>query len=168
MNTAKGPDSVKEQWLTALMDQYEKTIYRLCCAYLQDASLAQDAAQETFVKAYRHKEGFRGSSSEKTWLMRIAINTCKDMRRQSWFRFVDRSVTPEDLPEPASPMTTEQAELWQQVTALPRKYKEVVLLYYDQGMTMSEVAESLGIPRRTVSDRLKRAREALRMAMEEG
>lgn len=167
MSAEKGPDSARETWLTALMDQYEGTLHRLCCAYLRDASLAQDAVQETFVKAYRHMDGFRGASSERTWLMRIAINTCKDMHRQSWFRFVDRSVTPEDLPEPAAPMTEEQTELWRQVTALPRKYKEVVLLYYDQGMTMSEVAESLGIPRRTVSDRLKRAREALRMAMEE-
>ncbi len=158
----KGPDSEREARLILMIDRYEAQLLRLCCMMLHDASLAQDAVQETFVKAYRGMEGFRGESGELTWLTRIAINVCRDMLRSPWFRFVDRRVTPEQLPRPASGPTQEQVELAIEIMRLPRKYREVVLLYYDQDMTMEEIAVMLGVPRRTVSDRLKRARELLR------
>lgn len=163
-----GPDSVREERLISLMDQYEVALKRMCCVYLRDASLAEDAVQETFVKAYKGLDSFRGESDEKTWLIRIAINTCKDMRRASWFRYVDRSVKPESIPSPACGITFEQAELVMDVMRLPRKYMEVVLLYYYQGMTVRQIAQSLNIPHQTASSRLKRAREKLRAALEGG
>ncbi len=163
-----GPDSVREERLISLMDQYEVALKRMCCVYLRDASLAEDAVQETFVKAYKSLDSFRGESDEKTWLMRIAINTCKDMRRASWFRYVDRNVTLESIPAPISDRTFEQTELVMEVMRLPQKYLEVVLLHYYQGMTIREIAESLKIPHQTASSRLKRAREKLRATLEGG
>lgn len=71
----------REHHLESLMARYQTPVLRMCFAYLRDRQLAEDAAQETFVKAYRALAAFRGDSDEKTWLMRIAINTCKDMRR---------------------------------------------------------------------------------------
>jgi len=163
-----GPDSVREERLISLMDQYEESLLRMCCVYLRDASLAEDAVQETFVKAFKSLDSFRGESDAKTWLMRIAINTCKDMRRVSWFRYVDRNVTLESIPAPTCDRTFEQTELVIDVMRLPRKYLEVVLLYYYQGMTAREIAQALKIPYQTVSSRLKRAREKLRATLEGG
>jgi RNA polymerase sigma-70 factor (ECF subfamily) len=163
-----GPDSVREEQLMRLMDQYEVALKRMCCVYLRDASLAEDAVQETFVKAYKCLESFRGESDEKTWLMRIAINTCKDMRRAAWFRYVDRHLSLESIPAPSSDRTFEQAELVMDIMRLPRKYLEVVLLHYYQGLTTREIAQVLKIPYQTVSSRLKRAREKLRAALEGG
>ena len=57
----------------------------MCYAMLRDAEQAKDAVQETFVKAYRAMDDWRGACSEKTWLTRIAVNTCRDMRRSAWF-----------------------------------------------------------------------------------
>ncbi len=92
-----------ETELTRLMKNYETDVVRLCFLYLRDLSLAEDAAQETFLKVYRSIGMFRRESSEKTWLMRIAINTCKDIRRGAWFRHVDRSVSLDHLPSPSVP-----------------------------------------------------------------
>lgn len=163
-----GPDSIREEQLMRLMDQYEVALKRMCCAYLRDASLAEDAVQETFVKAYKSLDSFRGESDEKTWLMRIAINTCKDMRRASWFRYVDRHVTLESIPAPTCDQTFEHAELVMDIMRLPRKYLEVVLLHYYQGMTTREIAQVLKIPHQTVSSRLRHAREKLRATLEGG
>ena len=57
----------------------------MCCVYLRDASMAEDAVQETFLKAYRALDSFKGDSSEKTWLYSIAMNVCRDMRRLAWY-----------------------------------------------------------------------------------
>ena len=93
----------REAALTGLVERHRTALVRMCCLCLGDASLAEDAAQETFLKAYRALDSFRGECDEKTWLMRIAINTCRDMRRSRWTRHVDRRVTPEMLPEASAP-----------------------------------------------------------------
>ena len=94
MNAVKGPDSRKEA-LERMVSLYQLPLLRLCYAYLHDEELAKDAVQETFIKAYRGLADFRNEASEKTWLSRIAINVCKDLRRNGWFRHVDRAVTPD-------------------------------------------------------------------------
>ena len=71
----------RENMLLRLMGEYEIPIRKMCCVYLRDEQLAADAVQETFLKAYLSLENFRGESSEKTWLMRIAVNVCHSMRR---------------------------------------------------------------------------------------
>ena len=77
-----------EQTLVRLMTAYGTDIKRLCLCLLNDSFLAEDAAQETFVKAWRNLPGFRQECSEKTWLCRIAVNTCRSMQRGFWFRSV--------------------------------------------------------------------------------
>ena len=135
---------------------------------LRDIQLAEDATQETFLKAYRSMDSFRAESSEKTWLMRIAVNTCKNMRRSAWLRFVDRRVSLDQLPEPAAPPALEHRMLTQAILCLPRKEMEAVLLYYDQGMQVQEIAMALGVSAPAISKRLKKARELLRCELEGG
>ena len=79
METVKGPDRNHDELLISLVDQYQSSLLRLCFIYLHDKALAEDAVQETFLKAHRSLSSFRGDSSEKTWLTRIAMNTCRDM-----------------------------------------------------------------------------------------
>ncbi len=168
MEVVMGPDSIREEKLCRLMAQYKTDLLHMSYVYLRDAALAEDAVQETFVKAYHGMASFRGDSSEKTWLMRIAINTCKDMRRAAWFRYVDRSITLDNLPESVQPYRIEDDTLIIEIMKLPRKLMEVVLLYYYQGMSVNEAADSLGIAVSTVSTRLKHAREKLRSSLEGG
>lgn len=160
--------STAEGTLIHLMRLYEKDVLKVCFVYLQDMALAEDAAQETFLKAYRSLEKFRGNSSEKTWLMRIAINTCKDIRRGAWFRHTERGVSLEQLPEPSVPAKAESIHITLEVMRLPKKEREVVLLRYYQNMTQAEVADALGISAAAVAKRLKRAHEHLHFALEGG
>ena len=166
MNAASVPSFVQEQELNRLMEAYGDGVTRMCLVYLKDWNLAQDAAQETFLKAYRHFASFPGNSSEKTWLMRIAINTCKDMKRNAWFRMVDRRVSLDSIPSPASPYTDRDDSLTRLVMRLPHKSKEVILLYYYQEMKIAQAAKVLCIPEATVSTRLKRAKDRLRKMLE--
>ena len=157
----------EERGIERLMDVYGCSLKRMCCLYLKDVSLAEDAAQETFLRAWRHLGDFRRESSEKTWLMRIAMNVCRDMLRTGWFRRMDRRVTPEELPLVSEP-DEERPLLAQQVMALPPKYRESILLYYYQGMNTKEMAQALGISFNTAKSRLLRARMLLKMQLEGG
>jgi len=169
METVMGPDSIREQRLTALMERYEKELLRMCCVYLRDVALAEDAVQETFIKAYRALDSFRGGDeTEKSWLCRIAINVCKDMRRSAWLRFIDRRISLEMLPEPVAPVPPVLKEITECVMRLPRKELEATLLYHFQGLTQAEVGRTLGITPAAVSIRLRKARTRLKTMLEEG
>ena len=161
------PGRSPESALERLIRENQVPLKRLCYLYLHDLALAEDAVQETFLKAYRSLESFRGEASEKTYLTRIAINTCKDMLRTGWFRHVDRRVTAEELParQEADPYHREVAAA---VMNLPRKLREVVLLYYYRGLNMQETAEVLKISQPAVTGRLKRAREKLKTELKGG
>ena len=169
METAvKAPDSRPETVLERLIRENEVSLKRLCYLYLHDKALAEDAVQETFLKAYRALEGYRGESSEKTWLTRIAVNTCKDMLRTAWFRHVDRRVTPDMLPESRETRDPYNREIAAAVMNLPAKLREVILLYYYRGLTMAEIAEVLKISQPAVTNWLKRARDRLKAELKGG
>lgn len=168
MSVVKGPDSDREGLIRQMIETYQTPLLRLCYLYLHDVQLAEDAVQETFIKAARSLGKFRGEASMKTWLTRIAMRTCCDMRRGFWFRRVDRRVTPEMLPEPQTDTDADEAELTVAVMNLPPKEREVILLYYYQDMNVNEVANALGVTQPTVSYRLRRARERLRTVLKGG
>ncbi len=168
MSNIKGPEvaRARDAAFEELVQRYQSSLLRTCYLCLQDRALAEDAVQETFLRAYRSMAQFRGECGEKTWLMRIAMNICRDLRRSGWMRWMDRRYTPEMLPEPAAPCTQEDSELVQAVMRLPVKLRAVILLHYYQGMNVNEIADSLGIAQSSVSGRLKRGREKLRAALE--
>ena len=145
---------------------YQLPLLRLCILYLHDEELAKDAVQETFIKAYRNLDGFRAEASEKTWLTRIAVNTCKNVYRSGWFRHVDRSVTLDMIAEKFASANDEDNALTEAIMRLPIKLREAALLCWLQGMTYEEAADALGISRQAVGSRLNRARRKLRFALE--
>ena len=92
MSNVKGPDNApdRRQRFERIVEEYQEQVVRMCFLYLCDKTLAEDAMQETFLKAYRAMDSFRGDSSEKTWIMRIAMRTCYDMNHSGWFRVFNR------------------------------------------------------------------------------
>lgn len=166
MSIVKGPDNDREAVIRRMIGEHQTALLRLCYLYLHDVHLAEDAVQETFIKAYRTLDTFRSASSEKTWLTRIAMRTCCDMRRSFWFRRMDRRITPEMLPDRASEAEEDESALTLALMNLPRREREVVLLYYYQDMNMTDIADALGLTQPTVSYRLRRAREKLRQELE--
>lgn len=152
--------------LERLVAQYQGAVLRTCYLYLCDRSQAEDAVQETFLKVYRNLDSFRGESSEKTWILKIAMRTCYDMNHSGWSRFFNRRITPEMLPEASVPFTERDDALTQAVMRLPEKLRRVIILYYYQGLGVREIAETLGITQPSVSSRMKRGREKLKAALE--
>ena len=167
MERIKAPDPDMEQIFTGLVSSHQTSLLRMCYLNLHDVGLAEDAVQETFVKAYRALPGFRGECSMKTWLMRIAINTCRDMQRGSWLKHISRTVSLDQLAEPSESFSEEALAVNIEIARLPVKLRETVLLYYYQNMKIEEIADILGIAVSSASERLKRAKEKLRYAPKE-
>ena len=168
MSNVTGPDTAldRDRIFERLVDQYQESVLRMCYYCLNDKSQAEDAAQETFLKLYRTLNQFRGDCGEKTWIMKIAIRVCYDMNHSGWYRLINRHVTPEMLPEASVPFEEKDDALTHAVIRLPIRLREVILLYYYQGLKVNEVAEALGISQPSVSQRLKRGREKLKDALE--
>ena len=157
----------RREWLENAIARWEKPMLRLCFAYLGDVAQAEDAVQETFFKAWKHLDSFRGEAEERTWLMRIAMNTCKDQLKSSWFRNTDRSVTPDSLPEGAAPFEERDDTVTRAVMSLPPKLREVILLRWYQGLSLEEMAKVMRLPRSTINYRLKNAKTMLKGELEE-
>ena len=166
MSVVKGPDSEREESIRQMIDDNQTALLRMCYLYLHDVQLAEDAVQETLIKAVRAWDSFRGEAGVRTGMARIAMRTCMDMRRGFWFRRVERRITPEMLPDRAQEAGAEDSALTLAVMNLPKKEREVILLYYYQDMNMNEIAETLGVTQPTVSYRLRRAKEKLRTELE--
>ena len=157
----------RREWLDDAITRWEKPLLRLCFAWLCDTALAEDAVQETFFKAWKGYDRFRGEAEERTWLTRIAVNTCKDLVKSAWSRNTDRSVTPDLLPEGSVPFEERDDTVTRAVMSLPPKLKEAVLLRWYQGLTLEEMAKVLRLPRSTVNYRLKKARTVLKSELED-
>ena len=153
-----------------LIQQYGTSLLRMAVVFLGDAHLAQDAVQETYIKAYNNFHTFRNDSSEKTWLMSIAINTCKDMLKSVWHRRVSL-LQPTEMLEFAAEDDTMQSdydELVEAIEQLSPKLKEVVLLFYYQELSIAEISSATKTPQNTVRVRLNRARLKLKQFLVEG
>lgn len=157
-------DDLIEKWFLS----YSDAILRTCYVLLRDRQLAQDAMQESFFKAWKNLDRFEGrrQTSDKAWLMRIASNTCKDYLRSRWFKHVDRSLTPDTLPAPMLAVEDEDRTLFLSVMDLPLKHRQVILMYYYNGLTLQETAQALGINASSARYRLKQAQALLKSTLE--
>ena len=160
----------REQRLAEWIEEYSDSILRTCFLYLSDLGQAEDVMQDTWIKAWKHMSDYdqNGYTNEKAWLLRIAINTCKDYRRSAWFRHMDRKRALDELPPQLVAVEPEDHTLTLIIMDLPDRYKQVLLLYYFQGLTMLETARALGISQSTVQRRLKKAEELLKVSLEGG
>lgn len=148
--------------LERIVNEYGDGLLRMCLLYLKDHAMAEDAVQETFLRAFRHQDDFQGKSSVKTWITRIAINVCKDMLMDPWMRHrSDEEFLETTAPEPFF-SSEDRYVISGKIADLPPKYKEVILLHYYQELKLAEIAEILGESEATIKTRLKRARDMLR------
>ena len=137
-------DKSREAVLSKWYDEYATDVLRLCCFYLGSRADGEDSMQETFLKAWRHMERFQGRNqcSPRTWLMKIAINTCRDMQRGTWLKHINRRVSLDQLPEASSSFPEDTIVLNMEIAKLPVKLREVVLLYY-YGLVMKLLIREL-------------------------
>ena len=156
---------LSDKELERLVTEYGDGLLRVCLLYLKDYASAEDAVQETFLRAYKRYSTFEGRSSEKTWLTTIAVNICKNMLRSPWHR---RNMGEDALgklksEDPALPDPT----VSRAVMNLPEEQRTAVILDYVQDMKIREIAQVLKVPTATISSRLSRAKEKLRAELKE-
>lgn len=163
MDDAKVPGTEAEQTLTEWIGEYSDAVLRVCTLYLSDRSLAEDALQDTWTKVWKSlSRGRKPDGNVKAWLMKIAVNTCKDLLRGAWFRHVDRRIAAEEMTESIFGAQQKDRTLSLIIMGLPEKYKQVILLYYYQGLTLQETGKALRLSASAVSKRLKKAEELLK------
>ena len=159
--------------------RWERKIYALAYGFTGSVEEARDAAQETFISAYRNLQGFRGEAKVSSWLHRIAVNQCISRQRRARVRAETgiedeekspalRLVAKGAMGSPAHAAESKQrAEAVRRaVAALPRELREVVLLKEFEELTFQEIADALGIPLSTVKGRLYTALRQLRLRLE--
>lgn len=166
---------------SSLAQMQMPVIYRFLLASLRDKDLAETLTQECFLKAYRNRSGFRGESSARTWLMRIAINLKKDHWRSRRTRFwretqanaVDADSAIELLPsgEPspeAQVIARDQAaQVWSLVERLSMREQSVFLLRYVEELELGEIGQRIGLKTGAVKAYLRRAHAKIRAALKE-
>jgi len=154
-----------------LIDLYGNDVLRIANMYIKDTTIAEDIFQEVFLKVSKKLHLFQNRSSEKTWIIRITINTCKDYLKSAWKTKV---VSTEALPEifenntiDTNLIDTENSnKILAEILSLPLIYKDVIILYYYKSFSTSEISKILNIPETTTRTRLKRAREILKNKLE--
>ena len=152
------------------MHAYQGIAFRTAYVIARNASDAEEAAQDGFVKAWRALGRFRAGAPFRPWLLRIVANEARNRRRSAGRRasLALRAATSEPsgdaVPSPeASLLTGEQrSALLSAVDGLPEDQRTVVSLRYFLGLSEHEVAETLGVPQGTVKSRTARALERLR------
>ncbi len=144
------------------------SIYRVILSIVRDRTLAEDLTQETLVKAWSHLGTFRGESSLRVWVMRIANNVAISALRRRRDQPTDPVVFGEVLDDPATnspPRRAESramlAELWAAVDGLDPLSRAIVVLREVEGMAYEDIAASLDVALPTVKTRLFRARREL-------
>ncbi|MBL8185147.1 MAG: RNA polymerase sigma factor [Blastocatellia bacterium] len=161
-----------------IVKRWERKIFALCFGMLTREDEARDAAQETFIAAYRNLAKFRGEAKVSSWLHRIAVNQCLTTKRRNKARsedFLDDESNEEDrvfvAPARFSPMiNAEQGErlviVRQAVGSLPVELRQVIVMKEFEDMTFQEISETLELPLSTVKSRLYTALRQLRMKLE--
>jgi RNA polymerase sigma factor (sigma-70 family) len=167
-------DDSKEETVEWLMNEFGRKVVRLAFTYLKQEQLAEDVAQEVFMKCYQKLDTFRHESSYQTWLYAITVNLCKDRLRSWSFRniifndiFSTKSIN-HRTPESSLMENEAKSELSQSVLELPVKYREIIILYYYEELTYQQISELLGISSQTIKSRLHRGRNLLRKKLKGG
>lgn len=158
--------------LERMISTYSSLIYHVAFNIVGDSGLAEDVVQETIIKVWKNIDDFRGDSSIKTWLVRIARNTAIDTLRRQREQTTHQGTIPETVDESADGDTERvvhgrvaMSGLAAALADLDELSRTIVVLRELNSMSYTEIAEALEIPEPTVKTRLMRARRSLQQSL---
>lgn len=158
----KNKPRFSEDELSRKYDEYSPMLYRICILRLGNKQDAEDALQNTFIKYYYKSPPFPDDKAEKAWLIRVAVNCCKDFQKSFW----QKNTVGLDETAAISTGVIEDAVRLIDIFELSPKNRVVLELYYYEGYSVNEIAEILKISVNGVTSRLSRARKKLKIEME--
>ena len=163
------------QLFRLLIERHQQHIFNLCYRMLQQFEEADDATQDTFLKAYRSLKQFRGDARLKTWLCRIARNECLNRLRHENMASLDQQLTT-DYSFQIADSTSSPLELIEQqetqsivhaaINKLPHPYRLAITLFHLNGLSYKEISQVMEIPMGTVKTHIFRARELLKSKLQ--
>lgn len=155
---------MNEERAEYLVERYGDALLRVGYTWLGNLADAQDVCQITLMKALEDGRTFPDPGRERAWLLRVAINVCKNLKKSAWYR---RTVGLDEglelsvqIPEP------EEDGVLPLVQRLPPRYRQVIYLRYYEEYEVGEIARLLGVKPALVSTRLARARAKLKRMWE--
>ena len=156
-------------YYSQLYELYATDVLRMCYFYLADRQKAEDVVQDVFVRLMTTAPSLQ-PGKEKAWLLKVAMNRCRDLWRGAWLkRVVLGGPTFELIPAPDEfTQIGDRQEMMAAINRLPAMFKEVILLHYYQGYGISDIAEMMELPEGTISSRLSRARKKLEEVLMKG
>jgi RNA polymerase sigma-70 factor (ECF subfamily) len=153
-----------------LMSHFQNKVFRLAYAMLGNEAVAEETAQDIFIRIWKALGNYRGQSSLSTWIYSIARNTCLTSLGALATR--RRTVSIEapgiqrlaEMGAPAAPARETDLDLMFLLSELPENYRQVLTLFYMEEKSYEEVSRLLGLPMGTVKTHLHRARKQLAVA----
>ena len=151
----------------ALMRAHQEAVFRLAYLIVGDPDDAEDVAQETFLRAWKHLRGFDATRPLRPWLLSIASNLSSNRRRSAgrYFAALTRAFRDEPAPATVEDKSSEKSqadELWKAVQKLNMQDQQIVYLRYFLNLPIAEAAQVLQVAEGTIKSRLSRALEKLR------
>jgi RNA polymerase sigma-70 factor (ECF subfamily) len=173
-STGPNASSLSTVDIASLYRKHRHRAFSIAWAYLKDEEEALDAVQEAFIKAQRNGDRFNGRSSPQTWLYRIVINVCLDMRRRKSRRpelhvedvdIVEPRPCSFDCPEKGVEDLELRNAIYEGLRRLSDNHRVVLVLREFSGLNYEQIAELEGCPKGTVMSRLFHARRQLRQLL---
>ena len=165
----------EEEWACRqLIDSYGDRILRVAYGILKDKQLAEDTVQEVFLKVFRKIDQHNSDRSFDSWLYTITVNQCRNKMRKWTFKklfFVDQFLGFNERSDEKVEETILQDEkaqiLHKEIRRLKAKYREVIILYYYEDLSVKEIGEVLDVKENTIKTRLRRGRNYLKKNLED-
>ena len=147
----------EKRYFSDMYEKHAKSVYGVCLMYLKNKDDAEEAVSEAFIRLMETRPSLEDDVHAKSYLMKAAVNVCKNSLKSSWRRHV---VHDEDV---LIYMTTpEEESIMTEVLALPTKYRVIIYLHYYVGYTTKEIADITGLTQSAVLSRLSRGRGKLK------
>jgi len=144
----------------AILRQYGNLVYRLALLQVKKPVDADDVFQDVFLRLVLKQRKFESDEHIKAWLIRVTINRCNSFWKSAWKQKVVSLQTEVNTEE-----NIEFSEVYEQVLALPKKYKTVIHLFYYEDMPIGEMSKILNLGYNATAKRLSRARNLLKQQM---
>jgi RNA polymerase sigma-70 factor (ECF subfamily) len=160
-----GEMRVTDNELEYYIRHFRKNVYNAVLCYVRNPSDAEDITQNTFFKLYTYTKSFNDDEHVKAWLLRCAINECKNHLRSHWYRFSAPLESAKDMT--CSDNTDHDDEMLGIMKKLSKNNRIALYMYYYEGYTIEEIGHILDVSSDTVSSRLHRGRQQLKKLLSE-
>lgn len=154
-----------QQEILDLYEKYYEMVWRICLVRFGNSHDAYDAAQETFIRLMNYSKSFRSEEHEKAWMIRTAVNYCKDVLKSSCRK--NEICLESGKPIEAENVAEEYIDVYETMLELPEKYRVVLYLYYYEGYSLKEIAGILKTNASTLRSRFAKAKEVMKEYLEE-